>query len=82
MYMSNMMSDLHDYMRVCVEEEYNEDEYYPEGKFSHNFCVGEDNLNRVYEEAELIWKTSPKIAESIMKALEAAHQDQYQMLNA
>ena len=38
------------------------------------------NLNKLYEEVETLWKNSPEIAESLMKTLEAAHQDQYPML--
>lgn len=39
--MSDMMVELHDYMRVCVEEEYNEDEY--ELLQSEEYVVGKDD---------------------------------------
>ena len=44
MYMSSMMSELYDYMRVCVEEEYNEDEYDPKVELDYNYWVGEEDV--------------------------------------
>lgn len=39
--MSDMMVELYDYMRVCVEEEYNEEEY--AFMQSEEYTVGKDN---------------------------------------
>lgn len=39
--MSDMMVELYDYMRVCVEEEYNEDEH--ELLQSEEYVVGKDD---------------------------------------
>jgi hypothetical protein len=39
------------------------------------------NLNKLYEEVEALWKNNPEIAETLMKTLEVAHQEQYPMLS-